>query len=227
MTAKTKIGLRRSANARESSDFYQERRKEIYDKAALVFQKRGFQATTIADIAKKMGADRASLYYYVGSKQELFQQVVRKAAKTNVENIEALAVADHRPSEKLRLAFTTLMESYSLTYPYMHVLLQEQFPAIAKGRDPWSKETRSWADRYYRAMRKIVKQGMDEGEFEVRLPVGLATMAVIGTINWAHRWYRPGGELPPEIIGSGFADIMLNGLLVKRNPRRKIPVNGK
>ena len=216
---KTKIGRRRAANARESSEFYQERRKAIFDTAALVFEERGYQATTIADIADRLKTDRASLYYYVGSKKELFHQVVREAAQINVLAIEALAATKQAASEKLRLAFMRLMESYSTSYPYLHLFLQEKFPTLSGERDAWSKEAKDWSDRYYRAMRKIIKQGMDDGEFSIGLPVGLATMAVIGAINWAHRWYRPGGKLPPQQIGDGFAEILLNGLAVKQ--RRK------
>ena len=213
---KTKIGRRRAENARESSEFYQERRKQIFDTAALVFEERGYQATTIADIAERLGTDRASLYYYVGSKKELFHQVVREAAQTNVLAIEALVVTKQPASDKLRLAFMGLMESYSTSYPYLHLFLQEKFPTLSGERDAWSKEIQGWSDRYYRAMHKIIKQGVDDGEFSIGLPVGLATMAVIGTINWAHRWYRPGRTLPPKRIGEGFAEILLKGLVAKQ-----------
>ena len=215
MIPKTKIGHRRAVNAKESSEFYQERRKEIFRTAALVFAQRGYQATSIADIAAKLDTDRASLYYYVGSKQELLQQVVREAAHSNVTAIEQLVASKRPASEKLRLHFTTLMTSYSSSYPYIHVFLQEKFPTLSNEDDDWTKESKDWSDRYYKAMRKIIKQGVAGGEFAVTLPVSLVTMAVIGTINWAHRWYRPGGKLPPEQIGDGFAKILLNGLLAK------------
>ena len=220
MTGNTNIGRRRVANAQESSEFYQDRRKEIFHKAAEIFLEKGYEATTIADIAVRLGTDRATLYYYVGSKKELFQQVVREAAQTNIHAIEALANAKMPAAEKLRLAFTSLMESYSSSFPYLHVFLQENFPTLSHERDSWAKEIRGWSERYYKAMRKILEQGVHEGEFALPLPVGLSTMAVIGAINWAHRWYRPGGKLQPDQIGEGFAEILLTGLLVKRKRKR-------
>lgn len=221
MKEKTKIGLRRSANAEVSSEFYQERRKEIITTAASVFQELGYEATTIADIAERLGADRASIYYYFDSKKALFQQVVRESAQRNVGVIEQLADSNRTASEKLRDAYVSLMESYSSTYPYLHVFLQERSPTMVPPGDPWVAETRDWTERYYKAMRKIIQQGVDEGEFELPLPVGLAAMAVIGTINWAHRWYKPGGELPPDVIGDGFAMIALNGLRGKTAKKMK------
>lgn len=223
MAGKAKIGQRRSSNAIESSEFYQDRRREIVDTAAAVFKELGYQAATISDVAEKLGTDRASLYYYFSSKKGLFQEVVRGTAELNVEKIEALAKAKMSASDKLRTAYVSMMESYSSSYPYLHVFMQEHFPALDKVGDAWDEEIRGWSDRYYVAMRQIVQQGVDEGEFEIQLPIGLATMGVIATINWAYRWYKPGGELAADLIGDGYADIILNGISAKKIRKRGRP----
>jgi AcrR family transcriptional regulator len=220
MSERTKIGRRRIANAKESSEFYQDRRKEIFQKAAEIFLAKGYEAATINDIAVSLGTDRATLYYYVGSKKELFQHVVREAAQKSIDDIEALANTKIPAVKKLQLAFTGLMENYCNSFPYLHVFLQENFQSLSNERDSWDKESRGWSARYYKAMRKILENGVQDGEFSLPLPIGLSTMAVIGAINWAHRWYRPGGQLGPDQIGAGFADILLNGLLVKRKRKQ-------
>jgi AcrR family transcriptional regulator len=215
MSETTKIGRKRIAKSEESSEFYQDRRKEIFHKAASIFLSKGYEATTIKDIAVSLGMDRATLYYYVGSKKELFQQVVRESAQININAIESLAKAKIPAVEKLHLAFIGLMESYRNSFPYLHVFLQENFQTFSNEPDSWGKETIDWSDRYYKAMRKILESGVKDGEFSLPLPIGLSTMAVIGAINWAHRWYRPGGQLEADQIGEGFANIILNGILVK------------
>ena len=84
--------------------------------------------------------------------------------------------------------------------------------SVADSKDEWISESREWATRYYVAIRAIIQQGVDEGTFTPPLPVGLTTMGVLGTVNWAHRWYKPGGSLRPDEIGDGFADMILSGL---------------
>lgn len=212
MAAKTKIGKRREANADTSSAFYQERRKAIVDAAAEAFQERGYEATSLGIIAEKLKTDRASLYYYFGSKQQLFREIVREAAVNSVEAAEKIARTDAPARQKLIEAFRSVMGSYSSTYPYMHVFLQENFPAVSIEKDEWNHEAHEWARRYYVAIRSIIQQGVDEGAFKPALPVSLTTMGVLGTVNWAHRWYKPGGRMKPEEIGEGFADMILNGL---------------
>lgn len=211
------MGRRRDANADASSAFYQERRKEIIDEAARTFQERGFQATTIAIIAEKLNTDRASIYYYFGSKQDLFREVVTEAGLKAVEEAEAIAEGDAPADQKLLQAFQAVMETYSVSYPYMHVFLQESFPVVHEATDDWLAEARDWGRRYYVAIRKIIQQGVDQKIFHLTLPVGVTTMGVLGTVNWAHRWYRPGGRLSPQVIGEGFARMILNGLTSPAN----------
>jgi len=217
---KTKIGKRREANADASSAFYQERRKAIVAAAAAAFQERGYEATTLAIIAEKLNSDRASLYYYFGSKQQLFREIVREGAQRSVEAAEEIAKKQISAKAKLIEAFRSVMDSYSSTYPYMHVFLQENFPSVHASDDDWNAEAREWASRYYYAIRSIIKQGVNEGSFKLTLSIGLTTMGVLGTVNWAHRWYKPGGKLSPEDIGEGFADMILNGLAAARSKSR-------
>ena len=210
---KTNIGKRRAANARESSDFYQERQQEVLRAAAQVFEERGFQAATIGDIAEKLGADRASVYYYVSSKTELLQRVVRKATAENVTLIEGIVASNLRASEKLRCVFMAQMENYKSSYPYMQVFLQEKFPVRKHESSAWKRELRQWTDRYFLAFQRILEQGVAEGEMEFSLPLDLTAHALIGMINWAHRWYKPDGSFSAEKIGDGFSEIALKGLL--------------
>jgi TetR/AcrR family transcriptional regulator, cholesterol catabolism regulator len=212
MPKPTRMGQRRMVNSDASSAFYRERRKAIVDAAAATFQERGYGATTIAAIAEKLNTDRATLYYYFGSKQELFRQVVREVAKDAVEAAEAIASKAMPAGEKLREAFQSVLETYSSSYPYMHVFLQENFPVVHAPEDDWNTEARDWAKRYYLAIRRIIQQGVDEGSFHLTLPLGVTTMGVLGTVNWAHRWYRPGRALSPKGIGDGFSRMLLMGL---------------
>lgn len=212
----TRMGRLRQANVDVSSAFYQDRRREIVETAALTFQKHGYVGSTIAMIAERMGTDRASIYYYFGSKQELFREIVRDSAQQAVQAAEAIAASNAPAEAKLRQAFQSVMATYSATYPYMHVFLQENFPAVSEEQDDWSAEPREWAQRYYLAIRSIIQQGVDEGRFHLTLPVGVTTMGVLGTVNWAHRWFKPGGSLSPNKIGEGFALMLLDGLTSRR-----------
>ena len=76
--AKSAIGKRRSAAKEDSTAVYQKRRKEIAEAAVRVFNKRGFTGASISAVAEELEIDRASLYYYISSKEELFDEIIRE-----------------------------------------------------------------------------------------------------------------------------------------------------
>ena len=227
------MGRRRAAAAVENSAFYQERRQAIIDAAARVFQAQGYEATSLVHVANELNTDRASLYYYASSKKELFEEVVRQASQANVETVEAIARSEGSPTEKLRSAFKHLMESYASDYPYFRWFIQLflQNPPSGTGRQP--SENRDWAERYYQAIRSILQEGVDTGEFKLGLPVGIATIGVIGTMNWIQlarvgelrSGKKNAGRLSATDIGLGLADLILGGLAadkaVTARPRTK------
>src|SRR5207249_622610 len=143
------------------SVFYQERRKEIIGAAAHVFRERGFEATNFGLIAAKLGADRATLYYYFNSKQTLFREVVQEVALKTIADAEFIAAKEATAEAKLREAFEGLLQTYSSSYPYMHVFLQESLPVIPTSTDAWDNESHNWGRRYYLAIRRIIQQGVD------------------------------------------------------------------
>jgi len=75
---------RRRAAIIEGKASYTRRREEIIHTAARVFRRLGYDVTTLNDVAKELSTDRASLYYYVGSKEELLHEIVRDVLQQNV-----------------------------------------------------------------------------------------------------------------------------------------------
>lgn len=207
----TKIGKRRASQASAGGEQYRQRRLEIARVAAAVFREKGLDATSLGDVAQKLDTDRATLYYYFSSKQELYREVVREAAQKNVKDIQAILASDLSADIKLETAIIKLMESYDVAYPQMHVFVQEDLPKKVDDRDHWSIEVRDWAESYYQALHRIIEQGQKEGIFS-DLPLGIATLGVIGAVNWAYRWYQPGGKLCASEVGAVFSQLLLKGL---------------
>lgn len=217
MAKTTNMGKRRAAAAVDSSPFYQEKKREIYAAAANVFRQRGYEATTLAQVAQELDIDRATLYYYASSKQELLYGIVHDAAEKNVEIVEEIIARDCSATEKLYCTLQALMKVYSATDPFTLVFLQHFTQTTAGGNPEWNIESQNWARRFYNAIRSILEQGVAEGEFVLSAPVGIVTMGVIGMINWSQvtgripRQGKGGVDLTPEEVGTAFADILLAG----------------
>ncbi|MFW2449212.1 MAG: TetR/AcrR family transcriptional regulator [Qipengyuania pacifica] len=187
MESKSRLGRRRVAARHEKNNAsYLEKHQEVIAAASGIFLQKGYENTKLKDIAEALGMDRATLYYYASSKKDLFDEVLKNASEKNVNFIEELVQRKIPAREKLVLAIDSLMRSYRQDYPYLAIFLQQYLHASSEESAGLAQESGSWGRRYYVALRSIIQEGLKNGEFAFSLPVGIATNAVIGMINWIH-----------------------------------------
>jgi TetR/AcrR family transcriptional regulator, cholesterol catabolism regulator len=207
------IGRRRGKALKKGSETYQERRNEIAKAAAQVFNKKGYSNTNLTDIAEAMGMDRATLYYYVSNKQELFDEVVREASDRNIAAAEAARFSADPPLEKLRTVVTELMTSYAATYPLLYVYLRENLSHVDPERTEWSNSMRNLSHRFEDAVIAIVQEGIDDGSIRPLASARVLAFGVIGMVGWTNRWFVPDrSPESAEVIGHAFAEMALKGL---------------
>lgn len=216
------IGSRRAAAAAAAADSpaYQERRDAIRAAAGRVFHRKGFAATKLTDVAEEVGMDRASLYYYIGSKEHLFREVVSDAASANIVEAERIAASEASARVKLTRLIESLMASFERHFPYLYVLVQEDFQKSnhwpEQADNEWMAVLRDWNQRYVNAVKSVVAEGLRSGEFRSSLPPGIIANALIGMMNSSHMWFQPNGMMDASEIGAGMADMLLDGLAGSR-----------
>jgi AcrR family transcriptional regulator len=91
----------------------QNRINEILDAADQLFFTNGYQATTISDIAKKIGVAQGMLYYYFKSKEELLETLLNRHATSLVLKIGNINLLSNTPSEKIALTISAALHSAS------------------------------------------------------------------------------------------------------------------
>jgi len=218
-TAKTTPGIaaRRATAQAEGTAAYRERRAEITRAAAQVFHRKGYKGTTIGAVADVLGTDRASLYYYISGKDELFDDVVREVTEVNVATALAIRDGDDPAPVKLRAIIEALMASYADTYPMLYVYMRENLAEIKGPREGWSRFMRSMNTQYEDAVIDVVQQGFDEGTLRPTGTARVVAFGIIGMVGWTNRWFSPerSAESPAE-IARAFADMVIEGLLVRR-----------
>jgi TetR/AcrR family transcriptional regulator, cholesterol catabolism regulator len=209
--AESGIGRRRRVALQSSSAEYVERRKRIFDAAADAFYAHGYSKTSFDDIAQRADMDRASLYYYVGSKSDLFEAIAMAPAEMNVAEIEKIANSHESPDVKLRTAVINLMHSFTETFPRLYVYIREYGRQIELGHKRDSRMT-SIQQRYDAAFESILSEGISLGIFSPILPTRELGYSIVGMIAWTNVWYRPGATISGEELGTGLAEFVLNGL---------------
>jgi AcrR family transcriptional regulator len=203
------IGQRRSLATVKGSEIYQERKREIARVAAEVFNKQGFRGTSLGAVADALNTNRASLYYYIANKRELYDEVVREVSEANVATAQAVHASKASAPEKLRTLIVSLMESYATHYPLLYVYIRENLSHVESDRTDWSRYMRSLNRQYEEVFIAIVQAGLDDGSLR-----SLTTARIIGMIGWSNRWFVPQkSEVSGRDIGLAFADMVLGGLV--------------
>ncbi len=221
MPDRSRIARRREAALDEGAGPYLERRAEIIRAAAEVFRANGYRGTALSQVAEILSMDRASLYYYVGSKEELFHEIVGDAVEANCVSAEAIAAGEGSAPAKLRTLIIGLMESYAAAYPFLYFYIQEDLGHPGTQRTAWSRKMDKFNKRYEQAVTDIVTRGVEDGTFATDAEPWLITYGILGMLAWSNRWFKPNDSaISAQEIGMRFADTLLRGL---QAPPRKAP----
>lgn len=213
MGQSSNISRRRQTALQEGSADYLAKRAELVEIAGRQFKANGFKATTLAEIGHKAGLDRATVYYYFGSKEELFRECVRLGVDANIAECERIFADTDRPArERLRAVIQQLMTAYDFYYPHMYVYIQEEMSRITSEKSTWAQRIVSQTRTFERIVLGLVNELVQSGELRRDIPVSVAANAIFGMLNWTHRWYQPGGVHSAELVSSSFADIFFDGM---------------
>lgn len=212
-SAPSRIAQRRSAALQEGGVDYSAKRAELIRVAADVFREKGYAAATLNDIATVFGTDRASLYYYVGSKEELFQECITDAVVTNIARAREIAAQAISPREKLEQLIAVIIHSQVEHYPYMYVYIQEDMRQVATQEAQWAQDMVEQTHELERWFLEVIAEGVADGTFRADLSNTLIANSLFGMTQWTHRWYVPGKSKYTEAeLVRVFSAVLFEGI---------------
>jgi AcrR family transcriptional regulator len=181
------------------------RYEEILDAAGRLFSERGYHATSVREIARRLDLQGGSLYAHIDSKEEVLFRIVERAAGRFWRVVENLPEGD--PRARVCAFVRGHLEVIVEELPYATVFFHEwKFL-----KEPYKARIRALRDRYEGALRRLIEEGVEAGVFRVDDP-DLAAKFVLGALNWTYQWYRPRGRLGPERLAEGFCRYVLGAL---------------
>lgn len=184
-----------------------DKQAEIFAAALRLFQQKGYHGASMQDLAAAVGMQKASLYYYFRSKEDLLFMVCERGSHAFTAELNEIVNAPLAPTQKLRRAIEGHLVALCDQLELFTVFLREQKFLS----DQQKKRLRGEGKHHAELLEAILEEGVRRGEFRAVEPP-VAALAILGMCNWLYEWYSPGGPLTPREIAARFSDMVLSGL---------------
>ena len=179
-------------------------------KAASLIARKGFEATSMRDLAKAIDASLAGLYHYFSSKEDLLFQLQYRTFGSLLEQQQAVAAEPGTPEERFARLITGHLQFYSRHRNELKACTFELESLTGKPYETVEAIRR----RYYRLMTSVVADvigGPSSNGKETRKSRH-ATLFIFGMLNWIFMWYEPSRHGTVEQIGQEMQELVLDGL---------------
>jgi AcrR family transcriptional regulator len=187
----------------------QRRRGEILDAAAEIFFRKGYDATSIQDIASSVGILKGSLYYYIDSKDDLLFEIINEAFQASLDALARVRQVPGDPLDRIHAMVRTHVHVFASTRIKSAVFFRE-FRSLSAQRQ---KIIRREGEVYTEFLRTQIRAGQDLGLVDRALDPKLTSIGVIGMLNAMSFWYKADGDEEPDAIGDEFARLVIGGLV--------------
>jgi AcrR family transcriptional regulator len=184
------------------------RQLEVLEVAARVFHQKGYESTSIQDIAEAIGILKGSLYYYIRSKEDLLYEILEGVHEEALANIKPVAEMEGTALQKIR-AFCTTHLLFNAEHLTKMGVFYHDFRSLSSERQSHIVESR---DYYDGLLRGFIREGQKDGSVCPDVDPKAAALGVMGMLNWIYQWYHPGGGLNEQEVADEFADLVVNGL---------------
>lgn len=178
-------------------------REHVLAVAVALFIEKGYDATSVADLADRLGVTKSALYHHFSSKEELLGLALDDAL-TALEGVfdEPSDDAGAQLERVLRGAVRVLVEKL----PEVTLLLRVR----GNGRVEQAALERRRA--FDHRVSEVVTRAQDEGMLRPDVDPAVATRLVFGMVNSLTEWYRPGGALDADALADAVLATALEGL---------------
>ena len=189
----------------------------VLRRAIDVFNRQGYEATSMGDLARELGLTKSAIYHHVPSKEALLASALDEALDGLAAAIgDAAEVAGESAYDRLRTAVRQSVEILAAHLPAVTLLLRVRGNSEVELA---ALERRRVIDD---TLAGLVRAAVDEGALRADIAPELISRLLFGMVNSLVEWYRPDGPVTVEQLSSSIVDLAFEGLTTpsEQRPRR-------
>lgn len=192
--------------ARTPSTKFDDQREQVLDVAAKLFAARGYQGTSMNEVAEALGISKANLYYYVRDKYNLLVDICENHIRRLQLVVAEVEEQDLAPEPRLRQLVRRFVQEYANAQNEHRVLTED-----VRFLNPDDRERVLAGERRVVSAFSTTLASLHPGLDTVGLSKPL-TMLLFGMINWMFTWLKPDGKLTHEDMAPIVADMFFGGI---------------
>ncbi|WP_141933949.1 TetR/AcrR family transcriptional regulator [Microbacterium sp. SLBN-146] len=187
-------------------------RDQVLAVAVQLFNEQGYDATSVADLAQRLGLTKSALYHHFTSKEQLLALALDSALTALEASLDAAQTAEASAAERLRAVVHGAVAVLIDHLPEVTLLLR------VRGNSPTEQAALERRRVFDARVASLVSDAQSEGWVRSDVDAAIATRLIFGMINSVVEWYRPGGPVDRDALARDILTVVLDGLISRDPP---------
>ena len=178
----------------------------LLDVAVAVFIERGFEATSMDELATRLGVTKSAIYHHVPSKVELLRLALDRALDALFAVTEEDGATSGPAIDRLEHVVRGSVRVLAAELPFVTLLLR------VRGNSEVERAALHRRREFDRVVTELVRAAEDEGDVRTDVDPAVTSRLLFGTVNSLAEWYRPGGALSADDLADALVATTFDGL---------------
>jgi AcrR family transcriptional regulator len=178
----------------------------LLDVAVTVFNERGYDATSMEELAARLGVTKSAIYHHVSSKVELLRLALDRALDALFAVTEEPGATTGPAIDRLEHVVRGSIRVLAAELPFVTLLLR------VRGNSPVEESALARRRRFDRIVTDLVRAAEEEGDVRPDVDPAITSRLLFGTVNSLTEWYRPDGGLSADDLADALVATTFDGL---------------
>ena len=178
----------------------------LLDIAVAVFNERGYDATSMEELATRLGVTKSAIYHHVPSKGELLRLALDRALDALFAVTTEPSASTGRAIDRLEHVVRGSVRVLAAELPFVTLLLR------VRGNSPVEQAALQRRRQFDRVVTDLVRAAEEQGDVRPDVDPALTSRLLFGTVNSLTEWYRPGGGLSAADLADAVVAGTFDGL---------------
>ncbi|MEO7352076.1 MAG: TetR/AcrR family transcriptional regulator [Marmoricola sp.] len=185
----------------------------VLRRAIDLFNRQGYEASSMGDLARELGLTKSAIYHHVPSKEALLGAALDEALDGLSAAINDAANShEENAYERLRTAVRQSVEILAEHLPAVTLLLR------VRGNSEIELAALNRRRVIDDGLAHLVQAAVDEGSLRADIAPELISRLLFGMVNSLAEWYRPDGPVTVAELSTSIVDLAFDGLTTHQRP---------